>query len=78
LNEPLIEKICRIICIAEEVNPDQESVGIGCLIPKDQKYKLWEARKRVAVAIINNVPEINSNYSQDLPELDATSDEDGC
>ena len=44
----LSERICRAICIAEEVDPDRDGVGLGVLIPKGQKYKLWEARMRVA------------------------------
>lgn len=48
-----IEDLCRIICIAEGVDPDRESLGCGGVIPRDQKYKLWEARRRVAVAIFD-------------------------
>jgi hypothetical protein len=47
-----IEDICRIICTAEGVDPDRESVGCGGVMPRDQKYKLWEARKRVAEALV--------------------------
>lgn len=49
----MLEKMCRIICKGEGVDPDQESVGIGCIIPVGQTYKLWEARKRVAEALIS-------------------------
>jgi len=46
-----IEDLCRIICIAEGVDPDREGLGCGGVMPRDQKYKLWEARRRVAEAI---------------------------
>ena len=48
----MLEKMCRIICKAEGVDPDIESVGIGCIIPNGQPYKLWEARIRAAKALI--------------------------
>ena len=53
-----VEALCRTICKAEGVNPDQESVGFGALMAQGQKYKLWEARKRVAIALINDYPEL--------------------
>jgi hypothetical protein len=46
-----IENLCRIICEAEQVDPDRESIGCGGVIPRDQKYKLWEARRPQAEAI---------------------------
>ena len=58
----LIEKICRIICDDENVDPDFESTGLGHLIPEGKKYKLWEARTRVAEALINNGV-INDDFS---------------
>ena len=48
----LIEKICRVICEAEQVDPDRESKGLGNLIPLGQNYKLWEARIRIAELLI--------------------------
>jgi hypothetical protein len=51
LAEDEIEQLCRVICIAENVDPDRESLGCGGVIPRDQKYKLWEARRQQAAAI---------------------------
>lgn len=47
-----IEYLCRIICKAMEIDPDRTSFGSGNLIPKGQKYHLWEAQSRVAEAIL--------------------------
>jgi hypothetical protein len=46
-----IERMCRLICQAENVNPDQQGLGCGGLMPRDKTYKLWEARVRVAEAL---------------------------
>jgi hypothetical protein len=51
ITEEDIEDLCRVICKAEGVDPDRESLGCGGVIPRDQPYKLWEARRRVAEAI---------------------------
>lgn len=37
------EIMARALCVANDVDPDKESEGIGGVIPKGQKYKLWEA-----------------------------------
>ena len=47
-----LEHLCRIICRADGVDPDRESLGCGGLISRDQPYKLWEARVRIAETII--------------------------
>jgi hypothetical protein len=47
-----IEDLCRIICEAEGVDPDKESVGNDGVIPRDQKYKMWQVRERQAKAIL--------------------------
>lgn len=44
----ITEKVCRLICKIEGVDPDRESLGCGGLIPKNQPYKLWEARIKLA------------------------------
>ena len=48
-----IEVLCRIICKASGINPDQESVGLGKIIPEGKPYKLWEAQVDVAQAIFD-------------------------
>lgn len=48
----LVERICRLICEAEGVDPDQNGLGCGRLRPRDQTYKLWQARVRVAETLL--------------------------
>lgn len=47
-----LETLCRIICEADGVDPDRESIGCGGVIPRDQPYQLWQARERQATALI--------------------------
>lgn len=72
--EKTIERLCRIICEAEGVDPDRESIGCGGVIERDKPYKLWDARRHVAVALVNagvqlpsedNAPEGSSGGSND-------------
>lgn len=49
----MIEKMCRIICKAEGVDPDAIGIGIGCIMPLGEEYPLWKARIRVGDALIN-------------------------
>ena len=49
---PSIESICRVICEAEGVNPDHHGHGAGHQFKQGQKFKLWEARKRVAKVLM--------------------------
>lgn len=48
--EELIEAVARAICIADGVGPDLESIGLGVIMPKGVRYKLWEARRKQAEA----------------------------
>ena len=48
----LEEQICRIACAGEGVDPDRESIGCGGVIERDRPYKLWEARRRIAQALV--------------------------
>lgn len=56
-NQNLIEAACRAICKADGVDPDKEGVGLGEAIPKGDKYRMWEARRRQAVAVLKVVRE---------------------
>ena len=47
---------CRALVIADGDDPDKEAVGFGYGIPKDQKYRLWEARKPVIEHLKRNYP----------------------
>jgi len=49
---PEEEAVCRAICIADDCDPDAESVGLGHIMPADHRYKLWQARLRQARAAI--------------------------
>lgn len=48
----ILEKMCRIICKAEGVDPDAIGMGLGNLMPEGETYPLWKARIRVAEALI--------------------------
>ena len=48
----LTEAVARAICVAEGVDPDKTSLGIGYYIEKGKEYKLWEARIKAAEAAI--------------------------
>lgn len=48
----MLEKMCRIICKAEGVDPDAVGVGIGNIMPEGEEYPLWKARVPVAEALI--------------------------
>lgn len=50
--EELIEAVARAICIADGVGPDLESIGLGIIMPKGERYKLWQARRKQAIAAI--------------------------
>jgi hypothetical protein len=50
--EQMIETLCRLICVADGVDPDRQSVGCGGLIPRDQPYTLWQARRNQAETIL--------------------------
>lgn len=50
--EVLVEKVARAICIADDVNPDFRSVGIGARMPEGKEYALWEARVVQARAVL--------------------------
>ncbi len=49
----IIEKVCRLMCESEGIDPDRDSLGCGGLIPKDQPYKLWEARIKMVQYLID-------------------------
>lgn len=51
----LEEQICRIICKAENVDPDKTGVGLGSIMPKGEEYELWKARIRVAKSLIDEL-----------------------
>jgi len=53
--EELVEAVARAICIADGVGPDLESIGLGAAMAKGQRYKMWEARRKQAVAAIKAV-----------------------
>lgn len=63
-----LEQVCRIICIAEGVDPDRESVGSGGVIPRNQKYKLWEARRQPAEAILADEIRIENTIIKSIVE----------
>jgi hypothetical protein len=44
----ILESLCRIMTVADGVDPDKETVGLGKYLPKGQTCKLWEARKVIA------------------------------
>ncbi len=46
----LVETICRAICVADGVDPDAEGCGLGVHMPEGEKYPLWKAREKQAVA----------------------------
>lgn len=47
-----IERLCRIICESKGINPDGDGFGMGHIIPNGSRYKLWEAQRATAVAIL--------------------------
>jgi hypothetical protein len=64
-----VERVCRLICRASNIDPDQRGIGLGNRMPKDQPYKLWEAQKVIAELLLTemhfDVKVINS--SDDFP-----------
>ena len=50
-----VEHICRAICRAEGINPDQVTAGIGNRFPVGQRYHLWEYWKRAAKEILKDM-----------------------
>lgn len=38
----IIESIARQLCIDKSIDPDFETVGLGAVMPANEKYKLWE------------------------------------
>lgn len=52
-DEKIIEAVARALCRAEGVDPDAEGYGLGVCMPIGAKYRLWEARRRQAVAAID-------------------------
>jgi hypothetical protein len=48
----LIERMARAMCMMDGIDPDRESFGCGGRIPRDQKYKLWEAHAPAARAAL--------------------------
>lgn len=60
---PTIEELSRVICHHDGVDPDKEGLGCGHYIPKDQPYKMWEARRSTAKAILDYIKYINQKTS---------------
>ena len=60
---PNIEELSRVICRNDGVDPDKEGLGCGHYIPKDQPYKMWEARRSTAKAILDYINAINAKVS---------------
>lgn len=48
----IIEKLCRVICESEKIDPDKEGYGLGGLMPEGSRYPLWEARRRIAEKMV--------------------------
>src|SRR5688500_11283762 len=55
-----IERLCRVVCKAQGVNPDIETEGLGVLMPKGQLYKLWEAQRATVQAVLDELAAIDS------------------
>lgn len=48
----VVEVVARAICIAEGVDPDASTVGMGFYLPEGKNALLWEARANAARAAI--------------------------
>jgi hypothetical protein len=50
----MLERVCREICNIEEVDPDNELIGLGFIpgIAEGQKYKKWEGYKYLVQPLI--------------------------
>jgi len=55
IDEDLVEKFARIICVAEGVDPDKEGHGMDGLFPKGTKFPLWKARITQAEAVLEQI-----------------------
>ena len=47
-----LEVLCRLLCKAQNIDPDKEGLGCGGIMPRDSQYKLWEAQIRIAEFLI--------------------------
>ena len=39
---PVEEAACRFLCKIHDVDPNLEAVGLGHLMPKGYRYKMWQ------------------------------------
>lgn len=51
--EDLIELLCRAVCRAEGLDPDHIAGGLGVSMPKGSTYPLWQARRRIVIAMLD-------------------------
>jgi hypothetical protein len=72
-DEKMIERLCRAVCKVDGVNPDIESEGVGGVMPKGQRYKLWEARRKVVMAVLDELAVIDSELQLDEKNLETIS-----
>ena len=55
-----IERLCRAVCKVYDIDPDKESEGLGVVMPRGMRYKLWEAQRQIVTAVLDELAVIDS------------------
>lgn len=56
----MIERLCRAVCKTQGIDPDKESEGLGVVMPRGLRYRLWEAQRAVVQAVLAELAVIDS------------------
>lgn len=65
-----IERLCRAVCKVHGLPADMEAEGLGMLMPRGMRYRLWEAQRAVVTAVLDELAVIDSELQLNPASLE--------